>query len=85
MTNGPVESAFRVYADFPTYRSGQYERDVIGPHMICIFTGVYQHKTGKYLGGHAIRILGWGVENNTPYWYVHFMCKTVKTHQLKIP
>ena len=24
MTNGPVESAFRVYGDFPTYRSGQY-------------------------------------------------------------
>ena len=22
MTNGPVESAFRVYGDFPTYRSG---------------------------------------------------------------
>lgn len=53
MTNGPVESAFRVYADFPTYRSG-----------------VYQHTTGKYLGGHAIRILGWGVESGTPYWLV---------------
>ena len=68
MTNGPVESAFRVYGDFPTYRSGQYERDVIGAHIIYIFTGVYQHKTGRYLGGHAIRILGWGVENDTPYW-----------------
>lgn len=33
--------------------------------------GVYQHTTGKMLGGHAIRILGWGVENDTPYWYKH--------------
>ena len=22
------------------------------------------------LGGHAIRILGWGTENGTPYWLV---------------
>jgi len=33
-------------------------------------TGVYQHVTGKPLGGHAIRILGWGVEAGTPYWLV---------------
>uniref|UniRef100_A0AAY4B066 Cathepsin B n=2 Tax=Denticeps clupeoides TaxID=299321 RepID=A0AAY4B066_9TELE len=31
-------------------------------------TGVYQHVTGEVLGGHAIKILGWGVENGTPYW-----------------
>jgi len=53
MTNGPVEGAFTVYADFPTYKSG-----------------VYQHKTGKALGGHAIRVLGWGVEDSTPYWLI---------------
>lgn len=22
------------------------------------------------LGGHAIRILGWGVDNGTPYWII---------------
>nr|ATU82521.1 venom C1A protease 3 [Lethocerus distinctifemur] len=32
--------------------------------------GVYQHVAGSMLGGHAIRILGWGVENGTPYWLV---------------
>jgi cathepsin B len=32
--------------------------------------GVYQHKAGSALGGHAIKILGWGTENNTPYWLV---------------
>jgi len=33
-------------------------------------SGVYKHVTGKALGGHAIRILGWGVENGTPFWTV---------------
>jgi len=35
-------------------------------------SGVYQHVTGGPLGGHAIRILGWGVEGEekTPYWLV---------------
>jgi len=31
-------------------------------------TGVYQHVTGKSLGGHAIKMIGWGVDNGTPYW-----------------
>jgi len=33
-------------------------------------SGVYQHKAGSELGGHAVRILGWGTENSTPYWLV---------------
>jgi len=33
-------------------------------------SGVYQHTSSSALGGHAIRILGWGVENGTPYWLV---------------
>jgi len=53
MTNGPVEGAFTVYADFPTYKSG-----------------VYHHVSGSELGGHAIKVLGWGVQNNEPYWLV---------------
>ena len=32
--------------------------------------GVYQHVHGKALGGHAIRILGWGVEDGTNYWLI---------------
>lgn len=49
--NGPVEGAFIVYEDFPTYKSG-----------------VYSHHTGEALGGHAIRVLGWGEENGEKYW-----------------
>ena len=53
MTNGPVEVAFSVYADFLTYKSG-----------------VYKHTSGSMLGGHAVKMLGWGVDNGTPYWLV---------------
>jgi len=31
-------------------------------------SGVYKHTSGGYLGGHCIKIQGWGVENGTPYW-----------------
>ncbi|XP_023695672.1 cathepsin B-like isoform X2 [Paramormyrops kingsleyae] len=31
-------------------------------------TGVYQHVHGFPVGGHAIKILGWGTENGTSYW-----------------
>ena len=31
-------------------------------------SGVYVHKTGRALGGHAIKIIGYGVENGVEYW-----------------
>lgn len=31
-------------------------------------SGVYQRHSREALGGHAIRILGWGVENGVKYW-----------------
>lgn len=31
-------------------------------------SGVYQHITGKAVGGHCVKIIGWGVENGTKYW-----------------
>ena len=33
-------------------------------------SGVYVNNGGSVLGGHAVRILGWGVDAGTPYWYV---------------
>ncbi|XP_072379739.1 cathepsin B-like [Diabrotica undecimpunctata] len=36
----------------------------------CYKTGVYQHVAGKFLGEHAVRVLGWGEENGVPYWLV---------------
>jgi len=32
--------------------------------------GVYKHTTGPLLGGHAVKVLGWGVLNSTNYWLV---------------
>jgi len=54
-TNGPVEVAFTVYADFESYKSG-----------------VYSHVTGAELGGHAVKILGWGNDaaSGLDYWLV---------------
>ena len=43
-----------MYDDFPNYKSG-----------------VYQATQGaRPLGGHAIEIVGWGTEEDTPYWIV---------------
>lgn len=30
--------------------------------------GVYKHITGNILGGHAIKLMGWGSENGEKYW-----------------
>ncbi|VDM78559.1 unnamed protein product [Strongylus vulgaris] len=39
---------------------------------ICIFAKVrsWLHKWGEQRGAHAIKIIGWGVENGTPYWLI---------------
>lgn len=50
--NGPVEASFEVYSDFPSYKSGVYKRT----------------PGTKHLGGHAVRMLGWGVEDGVKYW-----------------
>jgi cathepsin B len=31
-------------------------------------SGVYKHVSGNVLGGHAVKIVGWGQENGTNYW-----------------
>lgn len=33
--------------------------------------GIYVHKSGWYpLGAHAVKLVGWGIENDTRYWHV---------------
>jgi len=54
MKNGPVAGTFTVYEDFLSYKSGVYHR---------------VHRSVA-LGGHAIKIIGWGEENGAPYWTV---------------
>lgn len=38
--------------------------------FISYKSGVYKHTSGQPLGGHAIKIIGWGVEDGTDYWIV---------------
>jgi hypothetical protein len=32
--------------------------------------GVYEHKHGSFLGGHSVKIIGYGTENGVDYWLV---------------
>lgn len=53
------------------YKNGPVEAAYdVYEDFLAYKSGVYQHTTGSFLGGHAIKILGWGVENGTPYWLV---------------
>jgi len=33
-------------------------------------SGVYTHQTGALLGGHAVKVIGYGVENGQDYWLI---------------
>jgi len=49
---GPIEASFDVYDDFPNYKSGVYIKT----------------ENAKKLGGHAVKLIGWGEEEGIPYW-----------------
>ncbi|VDP21916.1 unnamed protein product [Soboliphyme baturini] len=48
-----------VVASFKTYEDIHYYK-----------SGVYQHLWGKRRGAHAVRVIGWGIEDGVPYWLV---------------
>jgi len=54
MTNGPVQAIFQVFYDLMKYSGGIYQRT----------------KDAFIVGGHAVRIVGWGTENGVDYWLV---------------
>jgi len=33
-------------------------------------SGIYHHVSGAEAGGHAVKVVGWGVENGTEYWKI---------------
>lgn len=55
LTQGPVQAIFRVYADFFMYKSGVYEPFKPNPN----------DPVDAY---HSVKLLGWGIENEVPYW-----------------
>jgi cathepsin B len=56
MTYGPISAAFIVYQDFIDF----FKKNATGIYMPT--------RHGGALGGHAIKIIGWGEENGIPYW-----------------
>ncbi|XP_072371602.1 cathepsin B-like [Scyliorhinus torazame] len=53
------------------YKNGPVEAALeVFKDFLLYKSGVYQHKTGESVGGHAIKILGWGEEDGTLYWLV---------------
>jgi len=51
--------------------NGPVEADLtVYQDFLSYRNGVYKHTWGPELGGHAIKVLGWGVASGTPYWIV---------------
>jgi len=61
LLHGPVQTGFRVYKSFMSYTSGVYQRN-------------WWNFWDSILGGHAVKIIGWGKENKgykvIDYWIV---------------
>ena len=53
------------------YKNGPIEVSLtVFEDLLTYKSGVYQHLTGDELGGHAVKMVGWGVEDGTPYWTI---------------
>ena len=56
---GPVTAGFNVYSDWLHYPAGSPS------------SGVYKPAGGDEMGSHAVRMIGWGVSQDTKYWSVN--------------
>lgn len=74
MNYGPVVMVFNVYSDFLSYQSGVYQHTASAKLLGMKFYIESRLRFGLYLyvrqfvGAHAVKCLGWGVENGLPYW-----------------
>ena len=51
------------------YENGPVEGTFVAyEDFVTYQSGIYQHVIGNSLGSHAIKIIGWGVENGVKYW-----------------
>ena len=50
---------------------GPVEADMLVYEDFPVYkSGVFKHKDPMNFGGHSVKIIGWGVENNEDYWLV---------------
>ena len=68
-----AKSAYSVFGEEnirqEIYESGPVEASFdVYEDFLTFKSGIYHHVAGNYVGGHAIKILGWGVENSVKYW-----------------
>lgn len=53
------------------YKNGPVEGAfTVYSDLLSYKSGVYKHIQGDALGGHAIKIMGWGVEKGNKYWLI---------------
>jgi cathepsin B len=65
--NGPITAIINVYNDLFSYHSGIYYVSF----SLAVNTFIFKNKGGEQSYNHLIKIIGWGVEDNLPYW----LCK----------
>jgi cathepsin B len=71
-----ASSAYGVDADEQSimtelYTNGSIEVDfTVYADFPLYKSGVYQQTSDEELGGHAVKLIGWGVENGTKYWLI---------------
>lgn len=62
MVNGPIAAGIVVYDDFQQWWTSSDAT-----------SGVYKAtntSSGNVDGGHAVKVIGWGTQNNEPYWLI---------------
>ncbi|XP_052752070.1 cathepsin B-like [Galleria mellonella] len=65
ISEGEDQIKAELYKNGPVEASFQVYAD-----LITYKDGVYKHVYGDFLGLHAVKIIGWGVENGAKYWLV---------------
>jgi len=53
--NGPLQACFTVYNNFYTF-------------FDAYPNGIYSTYSGGVVGGHCVKMIGWGTSGGTPYW-----------------
>lgn len=62
-----VRGEKQIMKDLMTYGSLEVAFDVYEDFMLYK-SGIYSHTSDNLLGGHAVKLVGWGIENGIKYW-----------------